>query len=105
MFLEMIAAAGCGWYAAKKVGTMPHRIADTMTKAKTATLDIVDDIRHHLMSKAEREQARLRRNAQMMYDATVGEIFAHATDEEKQTILDLFAKYSQPRGSSPTEGS
>jgi len=80
-----------------RVAFRPCSVADKVTKAKSATQGIVEEIRLHLMSRSEREQARARRKAQMMYDATVAEIFANATDEEKQALLDLFAKYAQPQ--------
>lgn len=80
-----------------RVTLRPYNVADKVTKARNATVGIIDEIKLHLMSKAEREQSRNRRTAQVLYDNTVAEIFVNATDEEKQTLLDLFAKYSQPQ--------
>lgn len=78
-----------------KVRLKPHAIADTVAEAKSLTQGLRDDIRLHLMSKARRDQELIKRQAQLMYDSTVGEIFATATPEEQQTLLDLFANYGQ----------
>lgn len=80
-----------------KVTFRPCNVADKVTKAKNTALGIVDELRLHLLSKAEREKTRTMRKAQMMYDNTVADIFENATDEEKQALLDLFAKYGQPQ--------
>lgn len=88
-----------------KVTLRPCNIANKMANVKRTTVGIIDEIRFHLISRSEREQARARRKAQLMYDATVGQIFANATDEEKQTLLDLFQKYSVPEGYVVAEGS
>lgn len=88
-----------------KVAFRPSNIADKVTNAKRMALGIIDEVRLHLMSKAQREQARVRYNARVMYDATVGEIFAKATPEEQRLLLDLFEKYSMPAGCVAAEGS
>ncbi len=80
-----------------KVTFRPGNVADRMATAKTTALGLIDEVRLHLASKAERERARIRRKARLMYDETVSEIFANATAEEKRTILDLFEKYAQPQ--------
>ena len=95
MLFEMILAAGCGWCLAKNVEIKPEKIVDAVIKARSATVGFVDKVRLHAASKARRDQDIIMRQAQMMYELKVGEIFANASDGEKQTILDLFAKYGQ----------
>jgi hypothetical protein len=80
-----------------KVRLKPQGIANTVAEAKSLTHGLIDEVRLHLMSKARRDEELIKRRAQMMYDAAVGGIFAHATPEEQQTLLDLFAKYGQPQ--------
>ena len=52
------------------------------------------EVRNHLMTRSRREELEARVNAQALYDSTIGEIFSKATCEEKQTILDIFSRYS-----------
>jgi len=80
-----------------KLVPKPCSIANTVANTASVTRGFVDQVRLQLMSRASREREIIRRRAQMMYDNAVADIFQNATDEEKQTLLDLFAKYGQPQ--------
>ena len=72
----------------------PERAVEKALNAKTKAVGFVDQARQHLQSKAQREEELAESRAQMVYDRTVGSIFENATPEEKQALLDLFAKYT-----------
>lgn len=98
MLLEMIVAGGLAYYAARRfvmveVKLRPNAIAETVEKTRKSLAKASDQVRRHMVSKAEWEESRAVEKAQAMYDRTVVEFFQNATEDEKEMLLRLFRKY------------
>lgn len=98
MLLEMIAIGGIAYYASRnfielRVNLKPHSIARTIEKAKKTVNSATEQVKKQMVSEAEWRESKAREKAKAAYDATVANIFEAATEEEKETLLNLFKKY------------
>ena len=101
MLLEVLIGAALAFLAATnviqvKVRLQPRSLAEgiiRVSRLRGCLVLLAAEVRAILMSRAAREEALAQERARKLYDATVGEIFQTATDQEKETILGLFRKY------------
>ena len=98
MLLEVFIGGALAYLAAKnmiqvRVQVKPYSIAETIDRVRKCAIILAEEVRVHLMNKAARQKAQAQQRAQALYDATVGDIFQNATEEEKEMLLGLFRKY------------
>jgi len=96
MFLEMIVAAGCGWYLAKKVGNaasgLRSAVANLQGPGKSPTDSLVADIAARLRTRPDDD---VRRKARMLADSPIVAVLEHATPEEREVLADVLARYCE----------
>ena len=96
MFLEMIVAAGGGWYLARKYGNatsgLRTAVANLCGTAKSSSDSLVADIAARLKPKTNDD---VRVKAQLLADTSVAAVFESATPEEKEAFLSAFSRYCE----------
>lgn len=103
MLLEAACIAGIAYFAARpfvglKVCLKPHAMARAIHGARSAAQKAVDEVRRQMVTENEWRESVAQRRAQAVYDATVADVFANATEEEKKQLLALFARYAPKDG-------
>lgn len=92
MILEIIVAAGCGWYGATK-------LAGAKSALRSAVANLHGDKSSLVEYAANRLRARsgddVRRRAQVLADTPLADVFESATPEEREALGNAFARYCE----------
>jgi hypothetical protein len=95
MRVGTVIAGGVLVYGIRKLAKVrPGNVADVIAKAKDTKTRFVEDVHSCVANNAERESAKAKARAQMLYDNTLATIFEQGTEEERQHLLALFRKYA-----------
>ena len=99
MLFEAIAGGSVIYFAAKNylnidIRLKPHAVARSIEKAKQTVSNATEQVKQQLVSEYKWQEKKATQKAQALYDHTVSEIFESATQEEKDTLMEMFKKYA-----------
>lgn len=92
MIIEMIFAAGCGWYGARKLGSIVSSVRSSVAtlQGKSPAVSLAEDVVSRLRTQSSDD---VRQRAEMLADTPIVAVFEAATPEEKDALVSAYSRY------------